>query len=49
MISAKYDPDKDGKVLKAEQADNATRLDGQPAGYYKPYLKDGKMYFHGGT
>lgn len=49
MVSAKYDPDKDGKVSKAEQADNATRFDGQPSGYYKPYLKDGKMYLHGGT
>lgn len=34
MSTSKYDPDKDGKVLKAEQADDTSLFAGQPPAYY---------------
>lgn len=34
MSTSKYDPDKDGKVLKADQADDTSLFAGQPPAYY---------------
>lgn len=48
MLTAMYDPDKDGKVVSSEVSDNAKKLGGYPPEYYLSYQRENWIHSRNG-